>query len=261
MDRGKLLPADEAENESGSQRETGAMGTASGGMTANRTVPWALCCAARSGSSWFCQLIGSAGCLGRPNEFFLDDLDYCHKWFGREPGMTPEQYLDYLISRYSTPNSVFGVKGSLDQLETFFRRFPDPPCVWLRRRNEVAQAISWFIADRGGRWTRSNGVTAGKVPEFDLEAILVRLRWVRERNRVWNEWFAGRGIVPEVVEYESLCVDPLAAVRCVAAHIGVDPTAISPGALQSTLEIVRDETSQKWERDVRKHLEPEGGTA
>ncbi|HBJ38055.1 MAG TPA: hypothetical protein DDZ51_25520, partial [Planctomycetaceae bacterium] len=80
--------------------------------------------------------------LGMPDEYMLNPLDWCIR-LGGGPAMLPLQDYIILLLRTRSTNGTFGIKGSYFELRSFLDYFPMIPCVWLRRRDRVAQAISW----------------------------------------------------------------------------------------------------------------------
>jgi len=199
---------------------------------------WAICTIARSGSSWLSQLVGSTQLLGNPEEYLLDWPRCCAR-FGVSAATPFEEYLSCLIQQRSTPNGVFSVKGSFAELQPFLDLFPGAPCIWLSRDNKIEQAVSWHRAHDGGLWTRTDVVNPQPSFDFSPDRALLFYNEILRREALWQEFFSTRDVKPLVLTYETLCRDPLAAVRSIAAYVGVDSSGIE--RVMSPLRIVRDE--------------------
>jgi LPS sulfotransferase NodH len=206
---------------------------------------WSLCTVARSGSSWLCELVQSTGCLGYPAEYLLDWSRQSVK-AGLSANGTWDDYLEFLFRRYTTANGVFAVKGSIAELQPFLDRFPHTPCVWLRREDRCAQAISWYRADAGGLWTRTSDMAPRGIDE--LAWCETRARWFFEeilrREQRWYDYFQSRRNLPLILTYESVCAEPLAAVRAIGDHVGISTKHVV--SVESRLRVVRDEQSRIW---------------
>jgi trehalose 2-sulfotransferase len=218
-------------------------------------IIWALCTIARSGSSWLCDLIRSTNCLGYPEEYLLN-VPRSFTGRGLSARLSVEEYLAATLRNHSSSNGVFGIKGSHEELIPFFELFAEAPCVWLRRENRVAQAISWYRAHDGGQWTRSS---LSRPTQQTLEFSYPRIRWFYEeiarRESLWETFFAHRRTPPLVFYYEAICERPLEVVRAIADYIGIAPSNIR--SVNSPLQIVRDRTTELWELEFRRqHAAP-----
>lgn len=201
---------------------------------------WALCTVARSGSTWLSQLVESTGLLGFPDEYLLQWPQWCVR-FGLSASTPLEEYLSCLIRHRSTPNGVFAIKGSFAELKSFFRFFPNAPCVWLSRENKLEQAVSWHRAHDGGLWTRTQRAQSPRPFDFSVDRALWFYDEILRREAAWLDFFSSRDVSPLALTYEEICRDPLTAVRTIAAYVGVDATAIE--RIDSRLRIVRDEAT------------------
>jgi LPS sulfotransferase NodH len=206
---------------------------------------WALCADARSGSTWLSQLAASTQCLGIPDEYLLNWPRWCGR-LGLAPETPWDEYVAALLRLRSTPNGVFGIKGSLAQLADFFALFPAAPCVWLTRENKLEQAVSWQRANDGGLWHRTVRTRAASPPPTSIERILGFYDELVQREAAWRAFFQQRAIAPLHLTYEAVCRDPLAAVRAIAEHVGVEAGAIR--AVHSPLCILRDGETEQWVR-------------
>jgi LPS sulfotransferase NodH len=199
---------------------------------------WAICTIARSGSSWLSQLVASTRLLGNPEEYLLN-WPHCCARFGLSTSTPLEEYLACLMRQRSTPNGVFAIKGSFDEMQPFWSHFPSAPCVWLSRENKLEQAVSWHRAHDGGRWIRTENSAPPRPLKFSVERALWFYDEILRREALWSEFFAARDVKPLVLMYEQVCRDPLAAVRAIANHVGVELHGVDQ--VHSPLHIVRDD--------------------
>lgn len=212
---------------------------------------WAICTIARSGSSWLSQLVESTQLLGNPDEYLLDWPGWCGR-FGLSAAMPFEEYVDCLIRHRSTPNGVFAVKGSFDELQPFLGFFPSVPCVWLTRENKVEQAVSWHRAHHSGWWHQTDGSRLQHPFVFSAAQAIAFYDEILRREALWQAYFSARDAKPLMLTYETLCRDPLAAVQAIAEYVGVDPYGIQ--RVDSPLRITRDEQSAEWVQQTEQAL-------
>lgn len=211
---------------------------------------WAICTVARSGSSWLSQLVASTGVMGNPDEYLLAWPDQAAR-FGLSHGTSFSDYLTFLMQHRSTPNGVFAVKGSVEEMQPFFEFFPNAPCVWLVREDKIAQAVSWHRAHDGGVWTRTSAAQAQC--EFSAGRFLYFYDEILRREAMWQAFFLQRKIAPLALTYEQVCAAPQAAVQSIAAHVGIDVSKVKD--VSSPLQIVRDETNAAWTRRAEQALQ------
>ena len=215
---------------------------------ANPSIAWAICTVARSGSTWLSQLVASTHQLGYPDEYLLHWQNWCQR-LGLSQALSREAYLDCLVRQRVTPNGVFAIKGSYVELTPFFELFPNAPCVWLTRKNKIEQAVSWHRAHDLGQWTEESPSASVLNLDLAVERSLWFFDEIVRREALWQEFFVSRQIDPLVLTYEGVCHDPLAAVRSIAAYLGLDACSID--SVYSPLNIVRTSASQ----EVCKRLE------
>ena len=154
-------------------------------------------------------------------------------------------YADQVLRYATTDNGVFAIKVHSHQLPHASWLTGEEPLTALadrvdfclvRRRDEVRQAVSVYIAAETGRYTRRVGDGAAPpvdVP-FDADRIGERLAEVRDGDRLWSEYFADHGVEPVHVWYEDdLEVNCVETTRRLLAIFDVDA---SPD-LQVTIEL------------------------
>lgn len=96
--------------------------------------------------------------------------------------------------------------------------------VHLRRRDVVAQAVSWAKARQTHYWHPGEAVEpGGQDPHYDEELIGRLVAAIEKFEADWTRWFAAHGIVPCQVVYEELAADPLRTAHDVLDCLGLHP--------------------------------------
>lgn len=201
---------------------------------------------ARSGGTFFAQLVGSTACLGRPEDWF-NGTGYRNRGLSDYPLDRPGQ-LDMVRSRGTSGNGITGLKLSpmrIDDLEGFdwFGALQPKLFVHLVRRDRLGRAISDIIAQQTKQY-RSTSPVQGQ-PRYDRKLILNSLTQQAIDEGRAQLYFAMHGIEPLEITYEELCEDPEAMVQRLADALGVAGPAQFRHDLVE-LKIQRGEVNQAW---------------
>jgi LPS sulfotransferase NodH len=94
--------------------------------------------------------------------------------------------------------------------------------VFQTRRDKVAQAVSWYLADRTGVW-RDGDQQHESVPPYDAAAIRRFVAQARAWERWWRRRFLTERVAPHEVEHSAFLSDPQAAVAEIARRLDVEP--------------------------------------
>jgi LPS sulfotransferase NodH len=94
--------------------------------------------------------------------------------------------------------------------------------VHLRRRDVVAQAVSWAKALQTHYWHPGEAVEpGGQPPHYDDELIGRLVTAIEQFETNWTLWFAAHSIAPCQVVYEELAADPLRTAHRVLDYLGL----------------------------------------
>jgi LPS sulfotransferase NodH len=202
---------------------------------------YAICSEHRSGSTFLCQLLASTGVLGRPEEYFSDNL------FARAIERDPRA-LDALAVRAATPNGIYGLKLFTQQFDATMKsrwpeRLPDLRWISLQRRDLLGQAISFVRTIQTDRYRSTEPERAQ--PRYDAAAIAGHLARLADNEARWRRYFAQNGLQPLWLSYEEVVADPAAAVAAVAGHVGLEE-AVRPDMAQVAVGVQRDALSEEW---------------
>jgi LPS sulfotransferase NodH len=224
-----------------------------------------LCGTPRTGSTLLAELLASSGSVGLAREYFASQC---------EPEWTAAGYGQYVASvkRFGARNGVFGAKvfwyhltdmlprlraelgrrsNGLGDGAVLARTFPNPSYVWIRRRDVVAQAVSWSKAEQAERWRHDHPV--GDEPVFDFGTIDDLVARVRCYDDAWRGWFAANDVEPLEVVYEEVAADPVGVATHTLGFLGVP--VVDPGAIRPSVERQADEVNAEW---IARYLELKG---
>lgn len=203
---------------------------------ARPTRSYLMCFVNRSGSNLLAAALTSTRVLGVPVEpFSFPDIERVARvWQAR----TLREFALRVIDTGTTSNGVFGVKLSAAQLFHLARErvladlLADPLYVLVTRRDTVAQAVSFTIADQTGRWT-SDG-SSGVEPTYDPVAISKALHWIAQSQSAFETYFAMMDIQPLRLVYEDFVDGIDNAVASIAAALGVvEPVVVRPEGIKT----------------------------
>ena len=203
-----------------------------------------ICATPRCGSWFLSGLLAGTGLAGRPHEWFWRDTRASleRAWAVRDA----DEYVELVLAA-GTTNGVFGAKvmwGALPDLAPF----PEPRCVWLRRRDRVAQAISFAKAVQTGHWHHWDPPPQAE-PRYRFDEIDALRREVEELDQAWGHWFEREGVEPLELAYEELVANPRAAVVRVLELLSLD---VPPDVTVRPLtRVQRSATAEEWARRYR----------
>jgi len=234
-----------------------------------------ICTAPRTGSSLLGEALTSTGRAGRPREYFDIHKRNEQNWINQFKITQDKDYLEKVIAAGTTPNGVFGLKLHWHQIPALAAKFASATgaqlkapnaalndllqdrfstvhYLWLRRRNTIAQGISYYRATRSDVWRvrtedRSNSTAA--VP-FDFAEIERFIKLVDGFDRGWHDFFTLKKIKPLALDYEDFIADYENTIRAICKYIGVDSDRLSIGSHAYRQQA--DSLSVEWEREYRR---------
>ena len=237
-------------------------------------VTYFICSVERSGSTLLAALLEDTGELGKPlAETFRIRVEA--EAVRRRSFASYGQYLEHALAVSATPNGVVGIKlmwrhlarvmtelrrsgsGTVDNDGTLLaRHFPGlSQFVLTQRRDLIAQAVSWAIADQTDQW-RSAHRGNGQEPQYSFRQIYMLHQNVVADNYGWESWFAANGIEPRRVVYEDWVADPQAIVDDLSALILGSPLHETPaGNLPARQTTTRNEEWRaRYKEDLSRYL-------
>jgi trehalose 2-sulfotransferase len=203
-----------------------------------------ICATPRTGSTLLCGLLKSSGVAGRPASYFNRRglHNYADDWRIARPrdGRIDEAYVRAALAAGTTSNGVFGGRimaeslpeligdlaadsgSAVTDVELLSAQFGRLRFVHLRRRDVVAQAVSWAKALQTHYWHPDEAVEpGGQHPHYDEELIGRLVAAIEKFEADWTLWFDAHSIVPYQVVYEELAADPLRTAHNVLDYLGL----------------------------------------
>lgn len=226
-----------------------------------------ICATPRTGSTLLCALLKSAGTAGRPESWYrAEDRDeYADDW--RLPRdfngqIDPAAYLAAAIRAGQSPNGTCGLRiqsrtltGLLAELRTLFPAAAHDrallehafgPChfIFMRRLDEVAQAISRLKAEVSQIWHHDGRATPDQPPQasYDADRLDTFRAETAAGNAQWERWFTAESITPIRLVYETFITAPEAQVRAILTMLNLPP--INP--ITAPNRRMADATSADW---------------
>jgi LPS sulfotransferase NodH len=218
----------------------------------------------RAGSTHFSHALWQTGCLGAPLEYLNFERLGPYGFAAASPSVQQQLWRSVLRRRCS-PNGVFGLKAFPTQLEQLRETNPrllddvlatmlprDRPrrIVYLRRRDRVAQAVSYARAALSGIWRKEQEVASPAPIEYSQEALESAEQGIVLQEGVWEKMFSDLRIEPLRVWHEDVLASPEAEIRQVADYVGV---TIEPHAAVRVPEIEKQSRG-----DAREWIEQYG---
>jgi len=199
--------------------------------------PYAVCFSGRVGSNHLCEQLLSLGCFGNPREYYNPAL---------KPGLMADfgavdeaDYWRRIESKTRSAQGVWGLKVCHDAMlaiEAALGSVPPVRPIWLRRRDRLRQAISWYRARATRLWVDRGNASPVPIPAYDRRAIEHYLAEIERVDRFWQGRFSER---PLELWYEELDV----AIPLIARFLEVELPDHPP---RSTTRVQRDVVTEEW---------------
>ncbi|GAA3921168.1 Stf0 family sulfotransferase [Actinoplanes auranticolor] len=237
------------------------------------TESYFVCATPRTGSSLLLGLLASTGLAGTPESYFRqpDEQLWADRWKIPGPADPAFEYRAFVraaVGAGTTPNGVFGAKlmwGTLDRLvaqlapsteghdlAVLEAAFGPVRFVYLRREDELAQAVSWLRAEQTRTWKAGDPGGTAAEPHYDKAGITSLLDTVADHNAAWRAWFTRYGVAPHEITYEQLTADLIGTTRGVLSYLGLDPDAGRP--IQPRHRRQGDQLNEQWAARYRAEI-------
>ena len=204
-----------------------------------------ICATPRTGSTLLCGLLESSGVAGHPASYFNRKTltVYADAWRIPRPrdARIDAAFVRAALTAGGTPNGVFGGRVMAETLPELVGGLaadaagPTVPdldllsaelgrlrFVHLRRRDVVAQAVSWARSLQTHFWHEDEAVIpGGQDPHYDEAQIGELVATIERDEAQWAGWFDAQGIAPHEVTYEELAEDPTRTAHGVLDHLGL----------------------------------------
>jgi LPS sulfotransferase NodH len=199
----------------------------SSGVHSTYTIAFSVRC----GSTVLSNTLANYG-LGAPAEYFQYPYG-ASDYFGAEQSV-PNEFFRLVTERVS--GGVFGSKmthdhrahldghlaGTLAGYSSLADVLPNHQWIWLWRRDTVAQAVSWYVAEATNRWhlsTHEDCLPLGRI-DYDFFSILAKVMIIGANQANWQAYFDVLGIKPLMLVYEDLVANPSACIAEIFRLLG-----------------------------------------
>ena len=251
------------------------------------SLSYVVCTVPRTGSSLLCATLSNTHVAGYPAEYFDVHRHNDLHWRKTLSITGDREYLARVIDAGTTANGVFGCKLHWHQMPAMQQKFiherggeakisasdvgsmgrliqdrlGDVRYIWLRRKNRVAQAISYYRAAKTDVWripTEGRGaeISTAVTPDYSYDAIAENIRFFEQADRNWYRFFIVNRLSALVVVYEDMIADYDLTVRGVLSHVGVNLGEIIIPA--RSYQKQADAVSSDWEKVFREATKPAG---
>jgi LPS sulfotransferase NodH len=198
-------------------------------------ITYLLASVPRAGSTYFSHVLWRTGCLGAPLEYLNYEPLGPYGFAARSADAQLDLWRSVLKRRCS-PNGVFGLKAFPMQLQSLEQNNPfllrevlatilpkDRPrnVVYLRRRDLVAQAVSYARANMTGIWRREQEAAVPREIEYSQDQLEAAERGIALQQGVWERMFNDLRIDPLELWHEDVLHDPLGAAKQVADDLRI----------------------------------------
>ena len=165
----------------------------------------------RCGSHLLGHMLAQTNLFGMPLEY-LNRRNLKH-WQRRFGASSVQETFELLVQHRTSKNGVFCVKAHWKQFEPWANAVPDltrglgfQKIVWIVRRDQLLQAISYSIAMQTGAWI--SGSEASARAEYRYEEIVQYARKLADMNLAWKSYLSKEYPNSHIrVIYEDLLLD------------------------------------------------------
>lgn len=201
----------------------------------------------RTGSTWLCRLLSETRVLGRPAEHYLLPqgervIDTNNK---TQQKFLSKEFTDDLIDNRSTPNNIFGAKGSPFGLRAMRSHLEPVQVIFLQRRDVIMQAISFYLRDSNNDWkTEQSAKIKCEDIKYDNTGLFEAYSRIVLGNSARYNFCAINHIYPLSIYYEDLYRDPTSWIQYIGNYIGVSVDIGSIDRYEGSM--LRTQGSYEW---------------
>jgi LPS sulfotransferase NodH len=234
----------------------------------NPAISYIVASVQRSGTHLLCSVLRGTGVAGLPEEYFLSKPG--QTWEERWGAPSRVAYVQYVLQQNITANGVFGTVvmwsyfermlemlreipayKNLNEAQLLAAVFCKPKYIWMRRRNHVAQAVSWAMACQTGAWSQKAGEKSlpRAIPKFDFKVIDEWCNRIAAHDEGWANYFRENQIEPLVLFYEDVVASHRAAAQRVLEFLGLPfrpGMEIPPPAVEKQATRISEEWAARY---------------
>jgi LPS sulfotransferase NodH len=210
----------------------------------------------RCGSKYFCESLANTGKFGYPAEWL--NTIYVEAFFRvfRPGNLTFSEYLNFITSRTTSSNGIFSLNFHVDQYMHWQKQGVDLLSIgfdriyYLRRKNKLAQALSYAKALATGQWRSSDRPSADiSIGQVTKPMVLETLYKLSLMDEFYEKNLASH--VHKIFDYEDFSRNT-SCFHEVLRDCGVEHKDISE--ISCGLQIQRTENDAAFLRKLEKYL-------
>jgi LPS sulfotransferase NodH len=201
----------------------------------------------RSGSNYLCDLILRVGGFGIPLEYYYPYDFQSRRNYYNKP-LKPIEFIDKCTVNNEIEwfNEILrrrSLKCSWDAHVQFRKEIGDlfydldVQYIYIKRKDKLRQAISWYRAEYGNRWTSNTKKT--KDPQYSRNLLDKYLNYIHHQESEWE--FYLRYFKHLQIFYEDISYD---TIRLIEKFTGLARNDDSE--VKSDYEITRDDLTEEW---------------
>lgn len=264
---------------------TGAVGgepPAAGATSMQPSRSYVIACTPRVGSHLLANALAATRIAGQPRERFprltadtapataVDRMRLVTQAPPEESydPVADAEYVREVLAQGTSGNGVFGVVIHWFQVQDAVRRlqayldtresaphrvlsaaFPNLSYIWLKRRDRVAQAVSWYKSVQTGTYVGRHA-GEGEPLRFDYPKIKYLHSAITSFENAWGSFFSSNRLTPLVLYYEDLSARYADTVRAVLDFLQLDAGGVDIAAPRH--EKYADAQSLAWIDEFRR---------
>ncbi len=240
----------------------------------NPAISYIIASVQRSGTHLLCSILRSTGVAGSPAEHFLSKPG--QTWEKRWGAPSRAAYVQNVLRQNTSANGVFGtvvMRSYFERMLQMLQEIPayknpngaqllaavfcKPKYIWMRRRNQVEQAVSWAMACQTGVWTQKvkEKSQPRAIPKFNFKVIDEWCNRIAAHDQGWANYFHENQIEPLVIFYEDVVASHRTAAERVLEFLGLPfppGMEIPPPALEKQATRISEEWAARYLKLKRK---------
>ena len=212
----------------------------------------------RSGSNWLSSMANNSKVMGQ-----------CSEWLGREyfdkdlREFGEDEFFDVVLEKAKTDNDRFAIKIFPRHVHSIYLNIGfdfihkcmqehETKLVVLKRRDTLAQAISWVRGIQTKQWTSRN--TKNGKEAYDFPAICRAYFYISRSYQYWDAYLGVNQYDFDSFVYEDLLPDPAGYLESLTEFLDVN----YEGEWETELRIQRDNKTNDWLERFREDVKKQG---
>lgn len=204
----------------------------------------------RSGTTYLCSLLEKTGRMGRPEEYFNEDLIPTYQEKLKLEG-NPQSYLDKIIWQSRMDNDCVGVNINSKEAFNISKEhgWIDITTHWIRlkREDKILQAISLYKAWETKKWHSFQ--KSSKSAKYSFTGIKAAYDYIISQENFWDSMNLD---YMDISYEEDILEDSYSTIYSILEYVNLPIEGM--GKLTSDIKILRDDSSFIWKEKFLKGI-------